>query len=110
MDLEQIFVFPIQAKLTVEKRLAIDAHVDEIGRAFEREVSHKWLKRGEERLVRILVDPITIEAVFFDDRIECFAAAPTWARLLFTKTRKQEVKDRLEQILIEAGFVTAAGA
>ncbi len=105
MNLEQFYVFPIDAPLSAERRRAIEAQIGENAQLFEREVSYKWLKRGDERFLRILVEPVTIEVVFFDDRIECYGAAPAWARLLFTKTRKLELKDRLEQVLVGAGFV-----
>jgi hypothetical protein len=42
--------------------------------------------------------------VFFEDRVECYGAAPAWARLLFTKARKEELKTRLEKVLVGAGF------
>ncbi len=106
MDLEQFYVFPVRSKLTSEKRRALEAQIETNAQTFEREVSYKWLKRGEERFLRIIADPVTIEVVFFDDRIECYGAAPAWARLLFTKARKEELKERLEQVLIGAGFVT----
>jgi hypothetical protein len=43
--------------------------------------------------------------VFFDDRAEVYGAAPAWARLLFTKARKEELKNRIETILTAAGLV-----
>ena len=107
MDLEQFYVFSIDSPLTAVKRRAIEAQIDENAKAFEREVAYKWLKRGDERFLRIVIDPVTVEVVFFEDRIECFGAAPTWARLLFTKARKEELKTQLEQVLAGAGFVTA---
>jgi hypothetical protein len=110
MELEQFFVLPIQSKLTSEKRRAVEAEIEENAQAFGREISYKWLKRGEERFLRIVADPVTIEVVFFDDRIELFGAAPAWARLLFTKGRKQEIKQRLEEVLVSAGFVDKSGA
>jgi hypothetical protein len=110
MDLEQFFVFSIDSPLTPAKRRSIEAQIEDNAKTLEREISYKWLKRGEERFLRILTDPVTIEVVFFDDRIECFAAAPAWARLLLTKARKAELKAQLEQVLTGAGFVaTSAG-
>jgi hypothetical protein len=110
MDLELFYVFPIQSRLNSEKRRAVEIQIDENAKAFERDVSYKWLKRGDERFLRINIDPITVEVVFFEDRIECYGVAPTWARLLFTKARKEELKDRLEQVLIGTGFVVNTGA
>lgn len=110
MDLEQFYVFQIVSPLTSEKRRAVEVQLTENAELFEREVSYKWLKRGDEKFLRILVDPVTIEIVFFDDRIECYGAAPAWARLLFTKARKQELKNHLENVLIRAGFSTKDAA
>jgi hypothetical protein len=106
MTLEQFYVFQIDAPLTNEKRRAIETQIDGNAQLFEREVSYKWLKRAEEKFLRILIDPVTIEVVFFDDRIECYGAAPAWARLLFTKARKNELRDHLERVLIGAGFLS----
>ncbi len=105
MTLEKFYAFSIDSPLSSAKRRAIEAQIDENAQLFEREVSYKWLKRGDEKFLRILVASVTIEVVFFDDRIECYGAAPKWARLLFTKARKEELKDRLEQVLVGAGFV-----
>lgn len=110
MTLDKFYVFQIDSPLTAEKRRAIDAQIVENAALFEREVSFKWLKRGEEKFLRILVDPVTIEVVFFDDRVECYGAAPAWARLLFTRARKEELKDHLEKVLVGAGFVTKNAA
>jgi hypothetical protein len=107
MDLEQFYVLPIQSKLTSEKRRSVEVQIEENARTLGREISYKWLKRGDERFLRILADPVTIEIVFFDDRVEFFGAAPAWARLLFTKARKEELKGQLERVLIGAGFVAA---
>jgi hypothetical protein len=110
MDLEQFYVFPVQARLTSDKRRAIEAQIEENAQIFERDVSYKWLKRGEERFLRILSDPVTIEVVFFEDRVECYGAAPAWARLLLTKARKEDLKNRIERVLAGAGLVAAPEA
>jgi hypothetical protein len=110
MDLEKFFVFQIDSPLTKEKRHAVETQLDENAALFERKVTYKWLKRGEERFLRILSDPVTIEVVFFDDRIECYGAAPAWARLLLTKALKADLKTRIETVLVGAGFVTRDAA
>jgi len=106
MELEQFYVFEIESPLTNEKRHAIETQINENAQLFERAVTFKWLKREKEKFLRILVDPVTVEIVFFDDRIECYGAAPTWARLLFTKARRTELKEQLEKVLVGAGFIT----
>jgi hypothetical protein len=110
MKLEQFYVFSIDSGLTSQKRLAIETQIKENSQLFEREVEYKWLKRGDEKFLRVLVEPVTIEIVFHDDRVELYGAAPPWARLLFTSARKADLKDRIEEILVTAGFVDRRAA
>jgi hypothetical protein len=110
MNLEQFFVFRIDSPLTSKKRLAIEAQIGENAQLFDRAVEYKWLKRGDEKFLRILVDPVTIEIVFYDDRVELYGAAPTWARLLLTNARKLELTDRIKGVLVGAGFLKERAA
>jgi hypothetical protein len=105
MQLEQLYVFPITSPLTSRKRLAIEAQIKENAQLFEKDVGYHWLMRGEEKFLRLVVDPATIEVVFHDDRVELFGAVPPWARLFFTKARKEEWKGRIEAVLRGAGFL-----
>jgi hypothetical protein len=106
MKLEQFYVFAIDSPLTSQKRLALEAEIYENAELLERKVECKWLKREDEKFLRILADPVTIEIVFYDDRVELYGAAPAWARVLLTNARKTELKDRIEQALLNAGFVS----
>jgi hypothetical protein len=110
MQLEQFYVFPIASPLTTQKRLVIESQIQENAQLFGKEVTYRWLKRGDEKFLRVLVDPMTIEIVFFDDRVEVFGAAPTVARLLFTNARKEEFKGRIETMLLGAGFFNGEAA
>jgi hypothetical protein len=105
MQLERFFVFPIASPLTSQKRLAIESQIQENSQLFEKEVTYRWLKRGEEKFLRLVVDPATIEVVFHDDRVELFGAVPAWARVFFTNARKEEWKGRIEAVLQGAGFL-----
>ncbi len=105
MNLEQFYVFPINSALNSTKRKLIEAQIEENAQLFERDVEYKWLKRGDEKFLRILSSPVTIEIVFHVDRVELYGAAPAWARALFTKARKKELQERIQEVLIVAGFV-----
>lgn len=109
MNLEQFYVFPIQSGLNAQKRKIVEAQINENAQLFEQKVAYKWLKRGEEKFLRILAEPVTIEIVFHDDRVELFGAAPAWARLLFTAARKKELQQRIREVLLAAGFINAGG-
>ncbi|MCW2275835.1 hypothetical protein GJ654_15735 [Rhodoblastus acidophilus] len=110
MDLEKFSVYVIDAPLDNLKRKVLEAEMDRAGVEFEKKVTYKWLKRGEEKFLRVFVDPITVEVVFFDDRVELYGAAPAWARLLMTNARKAEFAARFESALVAAGFLAAAPA
>ena len=107
MELEKFSEYAIEAPLNNERRKVLEAEMDRAGVEFDKVVSYKWLKRGEERFLRVVVDPITVEVVFFDDRVELFGAAPAWARLLMTNARKEEFATRFQSALVAAGFVSA---
>jgi hypothetical protein len=82
----------------------VDAHIEKKAQESEKEVTYQWLKRGDEKFLRAVVAPVTIEVVFYDDRIELFGAAPAWAKLLLA-ARKTELKDWVEEILLASGFI-----
>ena len=105
MKLEQFYVFPIQSALTSQKRKIIEAQINENAQLFEQNVDYKWLKRGEEKFLRIFVGPVIIEVVFHEDRIELYGAAPAWARVLFTSGHKKDLQDRIQRVLLAAGFL-----
>ena len=104
LELEQLHVFSIDSPLTSQKRRAVDAHIERKAKDSEKEVAYRWLKRGDEKFLRVVVDPVTIEVVFYDDRIELFGAAPAWARLLLI-ARKTELREWVEEILLASGFL-----
>jgi hypothetical protein len=107
MELEQFYVFNIDSPLTSTKRAAIEAEINLNANAFGRDVSLRWLKRGEEKFLRLTADPVTVEIVFFDDRVELYGAAPAWARLLLTQSLKDQLRERIGEALRSTGFITA---
>src|SRR3978361_2253712 len=102
MKLDQFYVFPIDSALNSTKRKLVEAKISENAQLFEQKVECKWLKRNDEKFLRILSGPVTIEIVFHDDRVELYGAAPVWARALFTNSRKKELKDRIQEVLVTA--------
>ena len=110
MELEQLHVFAIDFPLTSSKRRAVEAHIEKKAQESEQEVTYKWLKRGDEKFLRAVVEPVTIEVVFYDDRIELFGAAPLWAKLLLTNARKTELKEWVEEVLVVSGFLNGTAS
>jgi len=106
MELEQFYVYTIVSPLTPEKRTIIDKHIDDNAAAFGQDVARSWHKGEEEDFLRISVEPVVIEVVFLTERVELYGAAPAWARVLFTAERKKQLTERIEEVLMGAGFVT----
>lgn len=108
MELEQFYVFEVDAPLSRERRAIIENHIDSNAAAFGQNVTHSWHARDGEDFLRILVEPIVIEIVFAGDKIGLYGATPAWARLLFTTAHKEQLRARIEEVLIAAGFATTA--
>lgn len=106
MELEQFYVFDVDAPLSQERRTIIENHIEANAESFGQNVTRSWHKREGEDFLRILVEPVVIEIVFAGAKIELYGAAPAWARLLFTATHKEQLRERIEEVLIAAGFTT----
>jgi hypothetical protein len=106
MELEQFYVYQLVSPLTYEKRTIIEKHIDDNAATHGQNVERSWHKGEEDHFLRIFLDPVTIEIVFLSERVELYGAAPSWARLLFTSERKEELRARVEEVLIVAGLVT----
>jgi hypothetical protein len=106
MELEQFYVYQIVSPLTHEKRTIIEKHIDDSAATHGQNIERSWHEGEEEHFLRIFVEPVTVEVVFLSERVELYGAAPSWARLLFTSERKEELRARIEDVLIVAGLVT----
>ena len=101
MELEQFYAFDVDEPLNcLERREIILREIDDNAAAFGKEVTHSWHKREGEDFLRIDVDPVVVEIVFASGKIELYGAAPPWARLLFTTSHKDQLRERIEQLLI----------
>jgi len=110
MALERIEIIPIRSCLTPQKRKLIDAEIDKNALLYDRKVEYKWLKRGDEKFLRVVVAPATFEIVFYDDRVELYGAAPVWAKLLFTNAHRNAIQERVREFLLAAGFIEQPAA
>lgn len=106
IELEQFYVYDIVSPLTPERKTFIEKQIDDNAATFGKDVTKSWHTGGEGDFLRILVDQVLIEIVFSNERVEFYGTAPAWARLLFTTGRKEELRIRIEDVLIGAGFVT----
>jgi hypothetical protein len=107
MKKEKIYEFPIDRPLTPAKRKAVEKHLEENARLSPKPISYQWEGKASD-VLRIAAEPVEVEVIFQAKSVELYAAAPLWARLLFTKQKKAELKDHIEVILQKVKFVTPA--
>jgi hypothetical protein len=104
MKQEKIFDFAIDYPLTPARRKAVEKHILINARLSPRPVTYNW-DEDDGEVLHIAAEPVQIEVRFQETKVELYAAAPLWARLLFTNKKKAELKDQIESILQKAKFV-----
>ncbi len=102
---EKIYEIPIDHPLTPARRKTIDKYIARNAHLAppKVDVSHGW----EEEVLRISTPPVAWEILFNSKNVEIFGTAPFWARLLFTKEKRMQLKAQIELLLHETGFVAA---
>ena len=103
---EKINEYPIDRPLNAARRKKIDEFIEANSGRLGRPVAHEWDESG--RVLSLASDPVRFEFVFHATRMESFASAPFWVKMLFTEKRRQTVDQVIEQMLDEAGFREAA--
>jgi hypothetical protein len=106
MKREKIYDFAIDSPLTTAKRKAVEKQIEQNAHLSPKPISYSW-DEDDDEVLHIEAEPLLIEVRFQDQNVELFATVPLWARLLFTKQRKAELKEQIESILQKAKFVTA---
>jgi hypothetical protein len=99
---EKINDYPIDKPLNAARRKKIDQFIAANSGRLGRPVEHEWDKSG--KILSLASDPVQFEFVFHIDRVESFASAPFWVKMLFTEKRRQTVDQVIEQMLEDAGF------
>ena len=103
MKREKIYSFAIDHPLTPAKRKAVERHLKANVPLSPSRVSWEW---DDPETLHILAHPVQVDVRFKRERVELFAAAPLWARLLFTKQRKAELKEQIQAVLLKTKFVS----
>lgn len=105
MGLEFFCAFPVTVTAAAIDRASVEDAIDRKTRKFKRQATYRWIRRGDEKLLRILVDPMTIEVVFHDERVEVLWSAPLWVGLIITQRMKDNARETIRQGLLEAGVL-----
>ena len=100
-------VYPIDRPLTPGRRIKIDHFIQAHPGRLDRDISSHWEDSGS---VLILAShPVQWKLVFHPRRVEVFASAPIWVRMLFTEKRKAVAHQVILQML-EAADLFASPA
>jgi hypothetical protein len=103
---EKINEYPIDKPLDAARRKKIDQFIAENSGRLGRAVDQEWDTAGN--ILSLASDPVRFEFVFHIDKVEAFASAPFWVKMLFTEKRRQTVDQVIAQMLDEAGFMAPA--
>ncbi|MBB3809599.1 hypothetical protein [Pseudochelatococcus contaminans] len=103
MKKEKIYDFAIDNPLTDDRRKIIEAHIKKAAQSSGMPLRFGWAQE-DARDLRIAVGPVEIEVRFHAEKAELFAAAPIWARMLFTDAKKVELKTMIEKVIVASGL------
>jgi hypothetical protein len=102
---EKLYDLPIDNPLTSARRKAINQHIARNAHLSDPPVHYDW-DNSAGAMLRITAQPVTFEVRFHANRVEIYGSAPLWARLLLTAKKKELLKQEIQLILSDAGFVS----
>jgi hypothetical protein len=102
---EKLYDIAIDHPLTSGRRKALNQHIARNVHLAEVPLRHEWDAKAAE-ILRITADPVTFEVKFHPQKVEIYASAPLWARLFLTAKKKELLKQEIQSILSDAGFVS----
>lgn len=109
MKQQKIYEFSIDRPLTPARRKVVEKHIEQNAHLSPRPISWAW-DEGDNDVLHIRAEPVEVEIKFQRKTVQLFAAAPIWARMLFTRQRKAELKDQIEAALKKARFIAPTKA
>jgi hypothetical protein len=103
---EKLYDIAIDNPLTSTRRKKLNQHIARNIHFSDVPLRYEWDAEAAE-ILRIMADPMTFEVKFHANKVEIYGSAPLWARLLLTAKKKELLKQEIQSILSDAGFVTA---
>jgi hypothetical protein len=101
---EKLYAIPIDHPLTPKKRKIINDYIARNTHLAPADSSHDW-DRETPHLLRIKATPAEFEIFFHEKNVEIHGSAPFWARLLFTQEKRTQLKEQIELLLHDTGFI-----
>jgi hypothetical protein len=106
MKKQKLYELPINAPLTPSRREAVEKYIAANAHVLDEPVSYAWSEEDGD-VLHITGDRAQIDVIFDATKVDVYFAAPSWARLLFTKAKRAQVREQLEAALREADFSSA---
>jgi hypothetical protein len=102
---EKLYDLPIDNPLSSTRRKAINQHIARNAHLSDSPVHFDWDKTAGE-VLHITAQPVAFEVRFHAKKVEIYGSGPLWTRLLLTAKRKELLKQEIQSILLDAGFVS----
>jgi hypothetical protein len=103
--MEKIYEFQTDQSLTAARRKVVDEHIVRYAHLSPKPFTHSW-DEEEKGVLHFTAEPIFAQVRFQSKKVELYAKAPLWARLLFTEKKKLQLKEQIESMLEKTGFVS----
>ncbi len=97
---EKINEYPIARPITAESRKKIDQFIEQNATRLGRAITAKWDESGTT--LALSSDPVQWDLVFHPDKVESFATAPFWLKMLFTENIRATVDQTIRQMLTDS--------
>jgi hypothetical protein len=101
---EKLYDLPIDNPLTSARRKALNQHIARNVHLSDSPARYEWDESGGQ-VLRITAEPVTFEVKFHPKKVEIYGSAPLWARLLLAGKKKEQLRQEIQLILSETGFV-----
>lgn len=107
MKKQKIFEFALHAPLDDARREALELAIETAAETNETDLEYGWEETDDSRL-HVFIKPVEIEVRFGETEAVLFAAAPLWAKAVFTEKKKTQVRALVDGILREARLIDPA--
>jgi hypothetical protein len=101
---EKLYQIAIDNPLTSARRKALDRYMVSKAHLTDAPVQYEWDEVGGD-VLRISADPMKFEVRFHENCVEIYGVAPLWARVLLTANKRELLRQEIQTILSDTGFV-----
>jgi len=101
---EKIYEFNLEHPLTPARRKALDRFLTKNAPKSKWAASFHWDEENDH-LLHLTTFPVKWEVWFAPHRVTVFGSGPFWAKMLFSDKKRALLREGIEHVLQETGFV-----